>query len=94
MGTSTIKRQEELIATRTMPSNANWNDYRTDAHVGVWTYGDKTNMSNCPNINWGILIVTNAGFPVQTVLRGGQIWMRNYSGSPVAWSKWYLANKF
>lgn len=73
---------------RNLPSNANLNDYYTEAHTGIWYIGSNASMSNCPD-SYGTLIVTNNGCQSQIILRTYRIYWRLRTGNPQTWGSWY-----
>ena len=65
--------------------NANLNDYRTTGFYYVYT-----GCSNAPESYGWMLVMAEASreYTCQMFIKSGAIWVRAYTGNPLAWTSW------
>ena len=71
----------------TLTSGSDLNDIKTIDKAGV--YGIASGVANCP-VAWSSMIaIPSSGGMHQLVFNVGEVYVRSYTGSPLAWSDWH-----
>lgn len=79
----TVENQREI---GTIPSNGNFNNYKTE---GRWKYGAQTTILNRPSTAWGILeVIVCLNYIMQRVSGEAGVQLRMSYDSGATWGEW------